>query len=304
MKNYLLLLLLGIGVSSFGQGAGPAQAETPDKPEKAEKANQPQLHYQTGEISLQDGLAKLQLPEGFRYLPPADAELVLTKLWGNPPGMSTLGMIVPPKTSVMDDRGWAVVIEYQEDGYIKDADADKIDYTKLLKQMQKATREANQERKQQGYHEVDLVGWAAPPRYDKVTHKMYWAKELNFVGEQHHTLNYGIRVLGRRGVLILNAVASMEDFPMIEQATPDIVKLVEFNAGNRYEDFNGSSDKVAAYGLAALVAGGVAAKAGFFKLLIAGLIAAKKLVIVAVIAAAAFIKKFFAGRDRSAPPSA
>jgi len=298
MKNYLILLLLGMGVSSLGQGAEPAPAA------KAEKESGPLLHYQKGEISLQNGLAKLQLPEGYRYLPPADAELVLTKLWGNPPGMSTLGMIVPSKMSITDERSWAVVIEYQEDGYIKDADADKINYTKLLKQMQGATREANAERKKQGYHEVDLVGWAAPPRYDKETHKMYWAKELNFTGESHHTLNYGIRVLGRRGVLVLNTVASMEDFPLIEQQTPQIVKLAEFSPGNRYEDFNGGTDKVAAYGLAALVAGGVAAKAGFFKLLIAGLLAAKKLVIVVVIAAVAFFKKIFAGKGSSAPPSA
>ena len=294
MKRWLSMVLVGLSMAALAQPEDAAQAE------QRAKEFESKLHYQTGSISLRDGLAQLQLPEGFRYLPPADAETVLVR-WGNPPGAETLGMIVPPKVGVTGAGSWAVVIQYQEDGYVKDSDADKIDYAKLLKRMQEATRKANAERKKQGYHEVELVGWAAPPRYDKETHKMYWAKELKFIGEAEHTLNYGIRVLGRRGVLVLNAVASMGDFPLIEQQTPEVVKMAEFSPGQRYADFNGNTDKVAAYGLAALVAGGIAAKAGFFKLLLAGLLAAKKFVIIAVIAVAAFVKRLFARKGGSTP---
>src|SRR4029450_9273352 len=118
-------------------------------------------------------------------------------------------------------------------------------------------------RSKMGYPETQLVGWATPPRYDKATHKMYWAKELKFADSEENTLNYNIRILGRYGVLVLNAVAGMRQFNQIETNTPDLVKMVEFNQGNRYADFNSDTDKVAAYGLAALVAGGLAAKAGF-----------------------------------------
>lgn len=280
-----------------------ARAEDPGPATNQTDAASFHFHYQTGEVTLKDGLAKVQLPEGFRYLPPADTETVLVKLWGNPPGGHTLGMIIPPDSEVTDAGGWAVIIQYQEDGYVKDADADKINYDKLLKQMQAAATKANAERKKQGYPEVELVGWATPPRYDKSTHKMYWAKELKFSGHRHHTLNYNVRVLGRRGVLVLNTVASMEDFPTIEKQTPNIVQMAQFNEGNRYADFNGSTDKVAAYGLAALVAGGIAAKAGLFKVLLAGLLAAKKFVIIGFIALAGFLKKLF-GRKAASPPSA
>ena len=139
--------------------------------------------------------------------------------------------------------------------------------------------------------EIELVGWATSPRYDKTTHKMYWAKELKFSDSKEHTLNYNIRVLGRRGILVLNAVASMSDLKMIEEHTPEIVRMVDFKEGNRYADFDGKSDKVAAYGLAALVAGGIAAKAGFFKVLLVGLLAAKKFVIIGAIAVFGFVKK-------------
>jgi uncharacterized membrane-anchored protein len=146
---------------------------------------------------------------------------------------------------------------------------------------------------------VELVGWAARPRYDKQTHKMYWAKELRFADSDGNTLNYNLRVLGRGGVLNLNAVASMAALPQIETSVPEIVGLVNFTEGNRYADFKQGTDKVAAYGLAALVAGGVAAKAGFFKIILVGLLAAKKFVIIAVIAVAAALKKMFSGGSRT-----
>jgi uncharacterized membrane-anchored protein len=53
-------------------------------------------------------------------------------------------------------------------------------------------------------------------------------------------------------------------------------------------------DKVATFGIAALVAGGlIGAKLGFFKLFWVFLIAAKKFIIIGVIAVVAFFKKLF-----------
>ncbi len=251
------------------------------------------LNYQKGEIHLKGDLAKLNVPEQFRFLGPDDAETVITKFWGNPESEKPLGMLLPANVSAFDEQCWGVIITYSEDGYVKDSDADKIDYTKLLKEMKESAKDSNEERHKAGYPEIELIGWATPPRYDKTTHKMYWAKELRFADSKEHTLNYNIRVLGRRGVLVLNAVASMTDLKMIEEHTPEIVAMVDFKEGNRYADFDGKTDKVAAYGLAALVAGGVAAKAGFFKMLWVGLLAAKKLIIVGVVAIGAFIKKIF-----------
>jgi uncharacterized membrane-anchored protein len=81
--------------------------------------------------------------------------------------------------------------------------------------------------------------------------------------------------------------------------------MVDFKEGSRYADFDPKVDKVAKYGIAALVAGGVlagAAKLGAFKLLWVGLLAAKKFIILGVIAVVAFFKKMFK-RDGSAPRS-
>jgi uncharacterized membrane-anchored protein len=255
------------------------------------------LKYQQGEITLKDGLARLDVPTNFNYLDPADAEAVLVKLWRNPPSADTLGMLIPADKTPIDPDCWAVTVEYSDDGYVKDADADKINYDKLLKQMQGDVVEANKERTKQGYPTVDLIGWAAPPRYDAATHKLYWAKQLRFQGETGDTLNYSIRILGRHGVLVLNAIAGMDQLPDIEKETPQILGMVDFKEGNRYADFDPKTDKLAAYGIAALVAGGVAAKLGLFKMLWVFMLAAKKFIIIALVAAAAGLKKLFGKRN-------
>ncbi len=294
MKKYALLLFMT-----------PWLCLADDPPTKAQRLETLQtlaasLHYQQGNIPLKTSLATLTLPGNFRYLSPDDTDTVLHKLWGNPQGPKTLGMIVPSEQSVLDPQAWAVVVTYTDDGYVKDSDAGKIDYTKLLKEMQEGTREASKEREKAGYPSIELVGWATPPHYDKETHKMYWAKEIRFGGTPANTLNYNIRVLGRGGVLVLNAVAPMSSLSDIEEQVPALVKMADFDSGKRYADFNGSTDKVAAYGLAALVAGGIAAKAGLFKVLWVGLLALKKFIIIGFIAMAGFIKKLF-GRNQPPP---
>ncbi len=249
------------------------------------------LHYQTGVQNVRDGLARVALPDGYRYLNSADADTLLTKLWGNPHSSGTLGMIVPADFDPFADGSWGVIVRFDEDGYVKDDDAAKINYTDLLKQMKEGTAEANKERAKAGYAPVELIGWAAPPRYDAGTHKLYWAKEIKFGAEPEHTLNYNIRMLGRRGVLVLNAVAGIHQLKQVEAATPALLAMVDFQEGHRYADFNASTDKVATYGLAALVAGGIAAKTGLLKMLWVGILAFKKVIILALIAGAGFFKK-------------
>ena len=164
--------------------------------------------------------------------------------------------------------------------------------------MRKGAQADNKEREKQGYPSVEIVGWAAPPRYDQSAHKLYWAKEVRFGNETENTLNYNIRIFGRRSVLVLNSVAGMSQLPEIERNTPAILSGVEFNSGNRYADFNpASGDKVASYGIAALVAGGVAAKLGFFKGLWVLILGAKKFVIIGIAAVAAWFRKLFAKKS-------
>lgn len=259
-----------------------------------------ELKPQAGSIILRGGLAKVTLPANLRYLDASDTTKVLSDIWGNPRSGDTLGMLVPAGFDPLSDESWAVVMTFEEDGYVKDDDAAHLDYDKLLGEMKEGIREANEERVKQGYTPIELVGWAAPPRYDATAKKLYWAKELKFGDSPGHTLNYNLRLLGRRGVLVLNAVAGMNQLHLIEAATPGILTAVNFQEGHRYADFNEDTDKTATYGLAALVAGGIAAKTGLLKGLWVAIVALKKFIIIGLLALAGSLKKIFAwfrGRD-------
>ena len=258
------------------------------------------LKFQKGKINLPNGIATLDLPPSFRYLDPSDSTRILVEAWGNPPGAKTLGMIFPADVSPLSENGWGVIISYNEEGHIKDDDADSIKYDDLLKDMQAELKDANEERKKQGYQAMTLLGWAEAPHYDKATHKFYWAKEYITEGQEGpNSLNYNIRVLGRKGVLVLNAVAGMNQIDTIKSEMKNVVAFTDFTAGNAYKDFDASSDKVAEYGLAALVAGGVAAKLGFFGKILAFLLLFKKFVLIGIVAIGAGIYSLI-GRKKKA----
>jgi uncharacterized membrane-anchored protein len=248
---------------------GPAWAQEPEATEPEAAAEEttepsgPALSYKSGEIVLPNKVASLHLGTRYRYLDPAETEKLLVA-WGNQPGSETEGAIVPADVEPFSDGGWAVIVTYEKDGHVDDSDARKIDYDDLLKDMKKDTESENEDRKKDGYEAVHLVGWAETPRYDGANKKLYWAKELDFVGSDSHILNYDVRVLGREGVLSMNAVANIGQLDQIRRGMRPLIDVAEFNEGYRYAEYNPKTDKLAEYGLGALIAGGVAAKLGLF----------------------------------------
>ena len=93
----------------------------------------------------------------------------------------------------------------------------------------------------------------------------------------------------------------MDELPTVQAGMQQLLPMADFDPGQRYADFNPSSDHLAAYGVAALVAGGIAAKAGLFAKIGVILLAAKKLIILAIAAIAAAFKKLFGGKDKNKP---
>lgn len=266
-----LLLTLGASGALAQDGAEP----TAEQQEMIAKmtAFWESLDRRTGDVELGDGMATLHVPEEFYFLSAADAETVLVELWGNPPGQNLLGMLFPSRYTPFDDDSWAVTIDYAEEGYVSDDDAADIDYDDMLRQMQKDTRRGSKDRVSAGYDSVELVGWAERPHYDAAARKLYWAKELAFGDMTETTLNYEIRALGRKGTLNMTFIAATSQLDEINSSRETVLAMAEFNDGYRYQDFDPSLDKVAAYGIGALIAGKVAMKTGF---LAAGLIFLKK----------------------------
>lgn len=283
--KWLLPGLLAVAPLAHAQQADEAQAK------QKVQAFVSSLHYEDGNVALGDAKAHVDLGTDFRYLAHDDARRVLEELWGNPPDDEVVGLIVPRSPTLDQDGSWAVVVTQSHDGHVSDDDAAKIDYDDLLSDMKKGAEDENDERRKAGFGAVHIVGWAVPPRYDAADKKLYWAKELDFEGEGAHTLNYDIRVLGRDGYLSFNAVSGIDRLPQVRTQMEQLVPRVSFDGGARYADFDRSTDKVAAYGLAALVAGGIAAKTGLFAKLGLLLLGLKKLLIPLFVAVAAGFRK-------------
>jgi uncharacterized membrane-anchored protein len=290
-----VLICAAFGAPAYSQA--PAEAE----PEAASPEEQglPELKFSTGDIVLPNKVATLRLGEKYHYLAPAEANQLL-QIWGNPPDEDTQGALYPADVNPLGENGWAVFLTYTDDGHIDDSDANDIDYDDLLKDMKAGVEDSNDARKEAGYPTMHLLRWAEPPRYDAATKKLYWAKEISSDAGESHSLNYDVRVLGREGVLSMEAVAPMDLMEQVRTDMRPLLEVAEFNEGYRYAEFNAKTDRMAEYGLGALIAGGVAAKLGLFGKLFALLVAFKKVILVGLIAAGGWIAKLFGKKKEEA----
>jgi uncharacterized membrane-anchored protein len=273
MKKLLLLFGSCIALSFSTQAALPKPKPKPAVVDSAARYRATvdsvngTFRYQQGHVMLPGGVGELTVPKGFRYLDSAQAAYVMHKLWQNPP-QESLGMLFPENLGPVSDDSWAYLIHFDPLGHVKDNDADDINYDDLLEEMQQDTEDNSQERLKDGYEAVHLIGWGSPPYYDKNQHTLHWAKLLRFGDGLDETLNYNVRILGRKGVLVFNAIATPQQLPEIKASIPGLLANVSFVRGQQYNDFTSGIDEVAAYGIGGLVAGKVLAKVGLFGLIL------------------------------------
>ena len=304
---FICFCLVCLGLFSFAQEEEIAEVDSAVVAAYLEQyqlymdsVEQAMNYVDSGTVVLGDDLAEINLSNTYKYLNPEQSAFVLTQVWGNPP-QEVLGMLFPQGSSIMDTASYAIIISYDESGHIKDEDAADLDYDDLLEEMQEDTEAGNEYRIEEGYEPIELVGWASSPYYDGEEKKLHWAKELKFGEAEVNTLNYNLRVLGRRGYLELNFIGDMGILPLVQNDIPTLMPSVNFKEGNTYFDFDPDLDDVAAYGIGGLIAGKVLAKAGFFALL------AKFWKFIAIGAVAAFgaLKRFvFGGKEEESSSEA
>ena len=211
------------------------------------------LVYHSGHISLRGPFA-LDLSSGYKYLPPEEAKKILEQAWGNPP-RPTLGMVFPDSVNPYLFDGWGVVVSYIEEGYIDDLGTYQVDPDQLLQVLKEDALARKVVRSKQGYDGYEVIGWAEPPIYDPENKVLIWAKEAKFDGALYHTLNYDVRILGRRGYISLNAVATMDQLPWVKATMYTLKNCVAFNNTDQYTAFDPDTDQTADYGLESLVTG-------------------------------------------------
>lgn len=204
-----------------------------------------QLAPDVGEIERR---ATITIPQDYGFLGPADTDRFLELNENLPTGRDHLF------TPLSLD--WNAYFAFDPIGYVEDDD--ELDADALLEAKREGNATANEERRSRGWAELDVVGWHTRPRYDPATNRLEWA--VLFASQGSEVVNYNTRFLGRKGVMEVTLVTSPEH---LEQAIREFNVAAEgfsFNEGDRYSEYQ-EGDKLAAYGLAALVAGGAAAVA-------------------------------------------
>ncbi len=286
----LVLLLGGAPLhAEDSQPAAAAQASAPAEPQvpPAQQAFMKKLaalHWVKGPASVPvQGNATLQVPEGYVFLDVANTDKFL-ELNQNIPGGSEV-MIAP------QDLQWSAYLSFADEGYVKDDE--KIDAAELLESLKQGTEDANQERRRRGWGELHVLSWAVPPAYNATNKRLEWATVLQSDGGR--SVNFSTKVLGRRGHTSVVLVSAEEDLAAARPQLEKVLAGYSFNQGERYADWV-PGDKVAEYGLAALVLGGAAAiatKKGFWAVLGSFIAAGWKLIAAGVVAAGAALRRFF-----------
>ena len=234
-----------------------------------------------------ESYGEIDVPSGYVFIDgKSTRELMRAK--GEPTSGKEVGLIIAT------NEHWSVFFEYSDIGYVKDDEKDKLDADKILESIKRGTAEANKQRQRAGNPPLEIVGWEIPPKYDSHSHNLEWA--IRATSEGRPLLNYNTRLLGRKGVMEVVLVLEPDQLTGTLPVFRNLLTGYSFSTGQTYAEYR-PGDKVAKYGLAALVVGGAAvgaAKLGLFASLAVLLKKAWKLVVLAVAAVAASIKKLFA----------
>jgi uncharacterized membrane-anchored protein len=247
-------------------------AESPSK-EPRQESPLDRIKWQQGPSSGALGnFAQIKIPENYVFAASQDTKLLMEAMQ-NPVSGRELGS-----------------------GYIRDDEKGSLDAAAILASIKAGNEEGNKERERRGWAKFEITGWQQQPRYDEKTNNLEWAIKGQSDGKP--VVNYNTRILGRGGVMRVTLVAGPEE---LEATLPQYKAALAgfgYNSGYKYAEYR-QGDKLATYGLSALVVGGATAaavKSGAFKWLwkVGGL---------AVLAALGFVKKLFGGRKASDMPT-
>ena len=278
---------------------GAVHAQDPGASASASAAPIAPINWQDGprDVPLLDQ-AVLKLPKGYAYLDGDEARQMLRKM-GNPSVDQVLGLISG------SPGNWFVVVRFEKECYIKDDEAKDWKSDELFDSLKKGTEQSNEFRRKEGIPEIEIVDWVEKPHYDSATHRLVWSIASRDKGSNAATgsgINYNTYALGRDGYFSLNLVTSLADIGQHQSHATTLLSALEYKDGKRYGDFNSSTDKIAAYGLTALVAGVAAKKLGLIAVALAFAAKFAKLFILAAVGGLAMVRKLFT-RKKAAPPA-
>ena len=285
---------LGLCFSASAVAANSTAApQAPSELDKAFEAAKSVTQAGPAVVKFRDQ-AQLNLPGGLVFIPPPAAARIMTAM-GNSTGDNFLGLVFP-----RGEANWFVVAHYESSGYIKDDDAKKWDVQQLYTSLKEGTEEANKERKSRGFPEMEILGWVERPQYDASTHRLVWslsARDKSADQNAPQTVNYNTYLLGREGYISMNLITDSGRIAENKVSARTLLAALRFEPGKTYAQYKPGTDKLAEYGLAALIGGIAVKKLGLLALAAGFFVKFAKLIAVGAVAGTALLRKFF-GRSK------
>ena len=145
--------------------------------------------------------AELEVPDGFAYTGSTGARKLL-ELMHNPTDGSELGILTDRNLEMF------VLFEFQDIGYVKDADKEKLDGDEILDSIRKATRRRTRRARSAAGRRSRSSAGTRRPFYNAETNNLEWCIKGESQGRA--IVNYNTRILGRSGVMSANLMVSPE----------------------------------------------------------------------------------------------
>lgn len=280
LKKMVISLFLLLGVMSYAQ-ENQSKEQYQQALQEASMRMYQAIQGGPTRIALQE-LAVLTLPLEYGFVPAKEARELL-ELFGHTHLDGVLGMVVPnPQHDAQSN--WMVLISYTKSGHIMDDDAKEWKSEELLASLQEGTKESNKIRKERGFPELNILGWIEKPHYDEQTNRLIWSIKALQEGLslEQATINYNTLALSKEGYISMNLATKLDQIAQHQSIPKTLLAFLSFNEGSRYSDFNANTDKIAEYGLAALITGVAAKKLGLFAVIAAFLLKFSKVIIAAL----------------------
>jgi len=293
-------LLIAAALSTAAVSMTPAYAQnTPSSRTQAEIQAAWQAAAKSGtfgpaQIRLLDQ-ATLNITDDEVFIPAAEANRIMAAL-GNSSTPERFGLV----TEKSDNVRWMVDVTWIKEGYVRDGDAKEWQADAMLEDLKEGTERGNAERLARGIPALDVTGWVEKPAYDRASHRLVWSLSLQDRGApagEPQTINYNTYALGREGYFSLDLITGSDTIETDKLVARNLLATLKYLPGKRYEDFSSSTDKVAAYGLGALVGVVAVKKLGLLGLIGVFLLKIWKLAAVALVGAGAAVRRFF-GRQK------
>lgn len=243
-------------------------------------------------IQLEDQ-ATVSMPSGLAFIPMTAAQACLKEL-GNDDDATVKGLFVGSD----GPDGFMMVASVNKDGHIRDDDAKSLNADQLLQSLRSGIESANAMRRETGAPEAELRGWVEAPSYDSAKHLLVWALAVQRKGVPHPraTVNYTAHVLGRAGGVSLNMLTDDAGLKRDKPLAQRLQNSLSYLKGERYEDFDPKTDKVAGHSLASLVLGLTPANAGLLVMVLLFLAKSFKLIAIGFVAVLGWIVSRFFNR--------